>query len=132
VTDRPPEFETENHPELQVVENTGEMRWLGGRDSEPVAGCKAHPLPEDLPEQPKTQGGKVVSQRDSEPVAARKARRGASRGPAEQPKTERKRGNWLGGRDSNPDTVVQSHVSYRWTTSQYQPGVLYRGGKPRV
>jgi hypothetical protein len=25
--------------------------------------------------------------------------------------------NWLGGRDSNPDTVVQSHVSYRWTTS---------------
>ncbi len=27
--------------------------------------------------------------------------------------------NWLGGRDSNPDTVVQSHVSYRWTTSQY-------------
>jgi hypothetical protein len=27
---------------------------------------------------------------------------------------------WLGGRDSNPDTVVQSHVSYRWTTSQYQ------------
>ena len=27
---------------------------------------------------------------------------------------------WLGGRDSNPDTVVQSHVSYRWTTSQCQ------------
>src|SRR5687767_3874632 len=27
-------------------------------------------------------------------------------------------GGWLGGRDSNPDTVVQSHVSYRWTTSQ--------------
>ena len=27
--------------------------------------------------------------------------------------------SWLGGRDSNPDTVVQSHVSYRWTTSQY-------------
>jgi integrase len=26
--------------------------------------------------------------------------------------------DWLGGRDSNPDTVVQSHVSYRWTTSQ--------------
>ena len=26
--------------------------------------------------------------------------------------------NWLGGRDLNPDTVVQSHVSYRWTTSQ--------------
>src|SRR5688572_25361567 len=30
---------------------------------------------------------------------------------------------WLGGRDSNPDTVVQSHVSYRWTTSQYRSGV---------
>src|SRR5712692_6860356 len=29
-------------------------------------------------------------------------------------------GYWLGGRDSNPDTVVQSHVSYRWTTSQYR------------
>src|SRR5207247_995515 len=29
--------------------------------------------------------------------------------------------DWLGGRDSKPDTVVQSHVSYRWTTSQYQP-----------
>ena len=28
---------------------------------------------------------------------------------------------WLGGRDSNPDTVVQSHVSYRWTTSQHGP-----------
>ena len=26
---------------------------------------------------------------------------------------------WLGGRDSNPDTMVQSHVSYRWTTSQH-------------
>ena len=26
--------------------------------------------------------------------------------------------DWLGGRDSNPDTMVQSHVSYRWTTSQ--------------
>ena len=23
------------------------------------------------------------------------------------------RRNWLGGRDSNPDNVVQSHVSYR-------------------
>ena len=34
--------------------------------------------------------------------------------------------NWLGGRDSNPDTMVQSHVSYRWTTSQYQPGVRDR------
>ena len=26
--------------------------------------------------------------------------------------------NWLGGRDSNPDSMVQSHLSYRWTTSQ--------------
>src|SRR2546423_15266715 len=40
--------------------------------------------------------------------------------------SERKRKNqrglsaWLGGRDSNPDNVVQSHVSYRWTTSQCQ------------
>jgi len=32
---------------------------------------------------------------------------------------------WLGGRDSNPDTVVQSHVSYRWTTSQ--DGVMPAG-----
>src|SRR5437762_2168393 len=30
---------------------------------------------------------------------------------------------WLGGRDSNPDNVVQSHVSYRWTTSQCQSGL---------
>ena len=25
---------------------------------------------------------------------------------------------WLGDRDSNPDSMVQSHVSYRWTISQ--------------
>ena len=30
-------------------------------------------------------------------------------------------GVWLGGRDSNPDNMLQRHVSYRWTTSQYQP-----------
>ena len=30
---------------------------------------------------------------------------------------------WLGGRDSNPDSMVQSHMSYRWTTSQ-QDGPL--------
>ena len=47
-------------------------------------------------------------------------------------KTEVKseRGNdledWLGGRDSNPDTVVQSHVSYRWTTSQHQSRLSLR------
>ena len=33
--------------------------------------------------------------------------------------------SWLGGRDSNPDTMVQSHVSYRWTTSHQE-------GKPRL
>ena len=26
--------------------------------------------------------------------------------------------DWLGDRDSNPDSMVQSHVSYRWTISQ--------------
>ena len=30
-------------------------------------------------------------------------------------------GNWLGGRDSNPDNLLQRQMSYRWTTSQYQP-----------
>ena len=29
--------------------------------------------------------------------------------------------NWLGGRDSNPDNMLQRHASYRWTTSQYRP-----------
>ena len=29
---------------------------------------------------------------------------------------------WLGGRDSNPDNLLQSQVSYRWTTSQCQSG----------
>ena len=28
------------------------------------------------------------------------------------------RSNWLGDRDSNPNTVVQSHVSCRWTIPQ--------------
>ena len=27
-------------------------------------------------------------------------------------------GNWLGGRDSNPDSMDQNHVSCRWTTTQ--------------
>jgi len=35
-------------------------------------------------------------------------------------RNQKKLRDWLGGRDSNPDTVVQSHVSYRWTTSQYR------------
>jgi hypothetical protein len=26
--------------------------------------------------------------------------------------------DWLGGRDSNPDSQIQSLVSYHWTTSQ--------------
>ena len=26
--------------------------------------------------------------------------------------------NWLGGRDSNPDSQIQSLESYHWTTSQ--------------
>jgi hypothetical protein len=30
------------------------------------------------------------------------------------------RGDWLGGRDSNPDNMLQRHASYRWTTSQHQ------------
>ena len=25
---------------------------------------------------------------------------------------------WLGGRDSNPDNLLQRQMSYRWTTSQ--------------
>jgi hypothetical protein len=33
-------------------------------------------------------------------------------------------GGWLGGRDSNPDTVVQSHVSYRWTTSHRERALI--------
>jgi hypothetical protein len=28
-------------------------------------------------------------------------------------------GKWLGGRDSNPDSQIQSLESYHWTTSQY-------------
>lgn len=28
-------------------------------------------------------------------------------------------GNWLGSRDSNPGSMIQSHVSYRWTTPQH-------------
>ena len=33
-------------------------------------------------------------------------------------------GTWLGGRDSNPDSMVQSHVSYRWTTAQCRTPIL--------
>jgi hypothetical protein len=28
--------------------------------------------------------------------------------------------SWLGGRDSNPDSQIQSLVSYHWTTSQQE------------
>ena len=30
--------------------------------------------------------------------------------------------DWLGGRDSNPDNMLQRHASYRWTTSQHRAG----------
>jgi hypothetical protein len=42
---------------------------------------------------------------------------GSKSGPKSQ--DDQELAAWLGGRDSNPDNVVQSHVSYRWTTSQY-------------
>ena len=29
--------------------------------------------------------------------------------------------SWLGCRDSNPDTTVQSRMSYHWTTPQKDP-----------
>ena len=48
-----------------------------------------------------------------------------SRGPVST-KTASARGSkdWLGGRDSNPDSMVQSHVSYRWTTAQCRTLIL--------
>jgi hypothetical protein len=33
-----------------------------------------------------------------------------------------KEDNWLGGRDSNPDTQLQRLQSYPWTTSQFKAG----------
>ena len=38
--------------------------------------------------------------------------------------------DWLGGRDSNPDNVLQRHASYRWTTSQ--SGIALRLGAPKL
>ena len=43
---------------------------------------------------------------------------------------------WLGGRDSNPDNMLQRHASYRWTTSQYgrdrlAETLIIVGRKPR-
>src|SRR3990172_7869690 len=32
-------------------------------------------------------------------------------------------GNWLGGRDSNPDRRIQSPQSYRYTTAQRNQGI---------
>jgi hypothetical protein len=32
----------------------------------------------------------------------------------------------LGRRDSNPDSVIQSHESYRWTTSQSGHGAVLK------
>ena len=48
--------------------------------------------------------------------------------------------DWLGSRDSNPNTVVQSHVSCHWTTPQHRwdancrptlTGVNFGGPAPR-
>src|SRR5262245_5833397 len=39
---------------------------------------------------------------------------------------------WLGGRDSNPDSMVQSHVSYRWTTSQWRGTGSLSNGRRQV
>ncbi len=33
---------------------------------------------------------------------------------------------WLGGRDSNPDSQIQSLESYHWTTSQQEMSNLRR------
>jgi hypothetical protein len=38
---------------------------------------------------------------------------------------------WLGGRDSNPDSQIQSLVSYHWTTSQ-QRTRIYVSRPPNV
>src|SRR3954468_6040570 len=37
---------------------------------------------------------------------------------------------WLGGRDSNPDNMLQRHASYRWTTSQ--SGIPRRAETPII
>ena len=36
------EFDTENHPTLEIVENTGDFVWLGGRDSNPDNVVQSH------------------------------------------------------------------------------------------
>jgi hypothetical protein len=51
--------------------------------------------------------------RDSCPLATRRRRVAARLRTADQPRGSRMASEWLGGRDSNPDNVVQSHVSYR-------------------
>ena len=44
---------------------------------------------------------------------------------------------WLGGRDSNPDNMLQRHASYRWTTSQSgiprraETPIIYNLGMPK-
>ena len=35
---------------------------------------------------------------------------------------------WLGGRDSNPDSQIQSLESYHWTTSQQRNRIYELGG----
>ena len=41
-------------------------------------------------------------------------------------------GDWLGGRDSNPDSQIQSLESYRWTTPQYGGRRIMRGRRAAV
>jgi integrase len=67
---------------------------------------------------PRTECQVFVKNSTSEPRSDASSRRSKT---ATKSRKEGELADWLGGRDSNPDNVVQSHVSYRWTTSQYQP-----------
>ena len=67
---------------------------------------------------PRTERQVFVKNSTTEPRSDASSRRSKT---ATKSREEEKLADWLGGRDSNPDNVVQSHVSYRWTTSQYQP-----------
>ena len=40
--------------------------------------------------------------------------------------------SWLGGRDSNPDNLLQRQMSYRWTTSQHGRGRVNRAETPII
>ena len=48
-------------------------------------------------------------------------------GPSSQATEQSCEGVWLGGRDSNPDNLLQRQMSYRWTTSQCQTTRSPRG-----